>query len=429
MKKKLIEFAKKPFVKNVLILSSGTAGAQAIAMLSSPIVTRLYGPEAYGIMGAFVAIISIISPIAALTMPIAIVLPKSDKEARGLVKLSLIITIIIAGLIGLLLILFNNFIIEVFNFQNVSGYLFLIPIVILMAGLLEVTEQWLIRNKQFSVSAKVVLLQAIIVNGGKVGFGFFNPVASVLIAFSAFTQGIKAALVYLLTKNYTHRISFNLLKIKVSIKDTLKKYKDFPLFRAPEVLINGVTQNMPLILMATFFGPVAAGFYSICKTVLNAPSNLIGNSVGNVFYPKISEAANNNENLPRLIKKATFALSIVGAVPYGIIVLFGPWLFNFVFGEGWVVAGEYARWVALWSYFSFINKPSVKALPVLSAQAFQLKYTIIILVTQTISLLIGFYVFSSDKIAVAIFGITGALLNVGLIFITLRISRKFKGDK
>jgi len=43
------------FVRNVAIVATGTAGAQAITMAFSPINTRLYGPEAFGILGTFTA--------------------------------------------------------------------------------------------------------------------------------------------------------------------------------------------------------------------------------------------------------------------------------------------------------------------------------------------------------------------------------------
>jgi O-antigen/teichoic acid export membrane protein len=65
-------------VRNVTIVASGTAGAQVITMAFAPLITRLYGPEAFGLLGTFVAILGIVTPLAALTYPIAIVLPKSD---------------------------------------------------------------------------------------------------------------------------------------------------------------------------------------------------------------------------------------------------------------------------------------------------------------------------------------------------------------
>ena len=126
-----------------------------------------------------------------------------------------------------------------------------------------------------------------------------------------------------------------------------------------------------------------------------------------------------------MIRKSTLILGAIGIIPFGLVIAFGPWLFSFVFGDDWVTAGEYARWIALWSYFGFMNRPSVRSLPVLSAQQFHLYYTILMLVSRMLVLFIGFQVFNSDKIAIAFFGISGAILNIGLIIITTIISKKF----
>src|SRR5699024_10970197 len=104
---------------------------------------------------------------------------------------------------------------------------------------------------------------------------------------------------------------------------------------------------------------------------------------------------------------------------------FGPPLFAFVFGTEWVTAGEYARWIALWVFFMFINQPSVRALPVLSAQAFHLKFTFFTLITRTTVLAIGYFVFSSDLVAVALFGVSGGMLNIILILMSIQRSRNF----
>lgn len=425
MKNKINSIISKPFVRNVMIMATGTAAAQVISIFMSPVITRLYGPEAYGVMGTFMAIVAILTPIASLTYPIAIVLPKSDVEAKGLIKISLTICIITAVIISLLLWLFNQTIVDLFHLNEIRGFLYLIPITILCAGILQVTEQWLIRTKQFKITAKVTFIQALLSQGSIVGIGLFYPMAQILVIIQSLREGLKAALMFLFVRRKDGDYLFD-LKSKGAFKKTLlKKYYDFPVFRAPEVFLNGLSQSLPILMLTSFFGPVSAGFYSISKTVLNLPVQLIGKSVGDVFYPRVSDAANNNENLTRLIKKATIALAIIGIIPFGIVIIFGPWLFSIIFGSAWLNAGEYARWVALWSFFAFINLPSVKSLPVLSAQAFQLKYTIFMLITRIVMLSIGYFVFSSDKVAIALFGISGAILNLGLILITLKISKKY----
>lgn len=429
MKSKLLALINKPFLRNIIVLSLGTAAAQIIGILASPIITRLYGPETYGLMGTFTTIISIIAPVAALTYPIAIVLPKDDREALGLIKLSLLITTVISILILLLLIFFNKQIIVLFNIEDIAPFLIFIPFIIFLAGLLQVMEQWLIRTKQFVISAKATLFQSILVNIGKVGIGFFHPIASVLILFTSLSQGIKATFIFLFIKNTNFLVSLKNATDKISFIKLSRKYKDFPLYRSPQTFIDAITQGLPVLMLASFFGPASVGFYNIGKTVLSIPSSLIGKSVGDVFYPELSKAANNNSSITKILLKGTFLLIGIGILPFGVIIIFGPQIFSFVFGPDWLVAGEYARWISLWSFSSFILQPSLRALPVLHAQRFHLLYTIVSLIIRLLLLGLGNFVFSSDIVSVALFGVSSGILNMILISITLLRSNKIDLSK
>src|SRR5690625_3175705 len=107
---------------------TGTTSAQLISMGLSPIITRLYGPEAFGIMGTFNSMVSIILPIVALTYPYAIVLPKNIVEALGIVKLSIYITVSFSTIILVFIYIFQDLIVTTFNLYEISPYLFLIPV-------------------------------------------------------------------------------------------------------------------------------------------------------------------------------------------------------------------------------------------------------------------------------------------------------------
>ena len=78
---------RSSFLKSVILVASGTAGAQVINLLASPIITRMYGPDAFGLLGTFIAFLGVLTPIAALSYPLAIVLPSSDREAKDLLVL------------------------------------------------------------------------------------------------------------------------------------------------------------------------------------------------------------------------------------------------------------------------------------------------------------------------------------------------------
>ncbi|MFD1362325.1 lipopolysaccharide biosynthesis protein [Lentibacillus salinarum] len=424
MKTIICQFSKKPFVRNVVIMTSGTAAAQLIAVAASPIITRLYGPEVYGMMGVFQSTAQIIVPIAALTYPVAIVLPKSDQDAKGIMRLSIYISIALSVLSLLLLLIFNKPIVELFNIEEIAPYTFLFPLVILFSGLMQVNEQWLIRTKQFRITAKTMFYRSLFINGGRVGIGFYYPVAAVLISLTAVENGFRALMMRLHIRKSTYKLNDSDYN-KSPLKSLAKKYKNFPIYRSPHVFISALSQNMPVLLLTFFFGPASAGFFAIGRTVLNVPSQLIGKSIGDVFYPRISEAINKKEHITKPIIKATVALFIVGIIPYGIIMAFGPSIFSLVFGSDWSTAGEYARWMAFWVFCMFLNRPSTKALPAMFAQAFQLKYATFTLVIRFLAFVTGYYFFSDDLIALAFFSIVAGLLSLGLIMLTLLISKKF----
>ncbi|GIN69619.1 polyhydroxyalkanoate synthase [Bacillus sp. J14TS2] len=425
IKNRLNAYKNSSFVKQVTIMVTGTAGAQAITLVTSPLITRLYGPEAYGLMGVFIAFIGFIIPISALTYPIAIVLPDNKKDALGLGRLSLYISLIFAIIFTLLIIFFGEEMVTLFRIDEISSFLYFIPIVIFFSGLLQVIEQWLIRTKQFKITSKVVLFYTTIFQGSKVALGLFYPFGWMLISLTAFSNGMKAFLMFIFNKEKEKLPKVNFKKELLLIKNLAKKYKDFPIYRSPQVFLNAATQSIPILMLGAFFGPASAGFYTISRTALSLPVQLIGKSVGDVFYPRISEAAIKGENLNYLIKKATISLFFVGIIPFGLIILFGPWLFSFVFGEEWKVAGEYSRWLALRSFLTFVTRPSIISMPVLSAQSFHLKYTVLSLIINILSLAIGNFIFTNDVISIALFGFSSALLNIILILIVLKKAKRY----
>ncbi len=425
MKSQLKVLIRKPFIRNVISLSSGTVVAQIINMLFSVLLTRLYGPVSYGIMGSFQAIISIIIPVAALSYPLSIVLPKDNRTALGLSNISLLITGINALVATILLFIFNDKIVHILNIEGVSTYIYLVPLVLVFSGIFQTLEKWLMRQQEFNILAKSVVTESLFTNSSKFLIGLIYPSASVLTFFTALKNGIKTFVIIIYTKMFTFKSS-NLLSF--SLKELIRlasKYKDFPLYRAPNQFLNSITSNLPLLLLTSLFGPASAGYFSIGRTVLGVPSTLIGKSVGDVFYPRISKAVNNKERIAPMLKKSTMYLAIIGIIPYGIIILFGPQLFSIIFGKEWVTGGKYAQLLSIWIFMDFLRLPSVNTLPVLKKQNLLLLFTTLLLLIQTVSFFIGYYVFNSDVTAILLFSLSGAILNMLLIVITYFQSKKY----
>ena len=410
---KLKHITESPFFRNVMVVASGTAGAQAISMVFSPFITRLYGPENYGIMGTFMASLTMLAPLAAMGYPTAIVLPKEESTAARLIKLSIWVALGTTAMLLVALLVAGNQIARLTNVSALGNYIYLLPLALFFSACLAVSAQYVIREKLFLIRAKAAVSQALLVGVLKVGIGFISPSAVVLVAISALASLFHTFFILLGLKNAGVRIPKP--SHAPELMEAAKLYRDFPIYRAPQNFINAVSQGLPVLLLASFSGAAAAGFYSLARTVMILPVNLIASSVGEVFYPHVTEAFYQRKRQAPLIVKATLGLALVSVAPFSMVFLVGPWLFGWVFGADWIMAGEYARWVSLMIFFNFINKPSVAAIPVLGLQRGLLIYEIFSTGTKLLALYLGFIIFDDALLAIILFSLFGAVAYTVLI--------------
>ena len=100
---------KSEFNRNILTLMTGTTIAQAIPIAISPILTRIYTPEDFGIFAIFLAITIIIGSIANGRYELAIMIPKKDEDAINIFALGFIITTSISLLLLVLVLIFQTY--------------------------------------------------------------------------------------------------------------------------------------------------------------------------------------------------------------------------------------------------------------------------------------------------------------------------------
>ena len=428
IKNKLQKVWQNRLVKSVLMVASGTAGAQAIGMVLIPFITRTYGPEVYGTLGAFLALTSVLTTLAGLAYPIAIVLPKNDNAAKALVKLSLLIVTIISVVVLITLWLAGDWIMPKLAATSLMSFMFLIPVVMFLSACQEIAQQWLIRKKAFKGIANVSIVHSIVNNGSQAIAGIFAPLAAVLIGIYTLAIAFRVVLTSYIGKKVTNTAD-TVDQKKISLKEVAYEYRDFPMYRAPQVVLNSASASLPVLMLTAFFGPAAAGFYTLTRTVLGLPATLLGASVQSVFYPHFNDAVlAKNKTLPLLLK-ATGALAAIGIWPFLIVILFGPFLFEFVFGAEWREAGHYAQWLSVWLFFGLINRPSVSSIPVFRMQRWFLGYEIGSVSLRAGAIYVGFFYFSSALAAVAVFSIAGAILSILLTIKTFVTAKRFDQEQ
>lgn len=419
---KIRQLTQSKFARNVAVVATGTAGAQAIAMAFSPAITRIYGPETFGAMGTFIAIFEMVSPLAALSYPLAMVLPKQDSDAIGLAKISLWIALLTSLITALVLILFKTPIVEAFNLHAIEPYLLILPVTMFFSVLMTISSQWTIRKRLFNLKAKSAILQAFIIGLMKAGLGLLNPSAVILIGTTSFGYLLQAILigVGVREKNKEDKEDKPSKLSNYEATGLLKQYKDFAYYRTPQIFLNSVGQSLPILMLANLFTPAAVGFYVLARTVLFVPSNLIGTSVAEVFYPKFVETIRNGESGKKLLVKACATLAAIGSLPYLVLIAFGPWLFALIFGADWKEAGEYSRWMSIWLFVVLVTRPIIAAIPALSLQGLFLAFEAIAVLIRVLAILIGYLWMGTALGAVMAFSVSNVIIYTALTFLIVR---------
>ena len=78
----------------------GAGAGQLSLLLATPILTRLYSPETFGLAASFISIVGLLSVVAGLRFEQAIPIPDSDEEARSLAQLSIALVAVTALVIS-----------------------------------------------------------------------------------------------------------------------------------------------------------------------------------------------------------------------------------------------------------------------------------------------------------------------------------------
>jgi O-antigen/teichoic acid export membrane protein len=417
--KRIKKILKSKFNRNVLLIAGGTAFAQIVNVCLTPIISRIYMPEEYGVLSVFIAIISTFSVISSLRYELAIPIAKNDHSAHSILFLCFIILILFVSFFTLFICFFKDWFLGLFEAEVLRNYFIIIPIGIFFSGLFLILIQFAMRKRAYKVITRVKVNQSITGNVTKIVLGLlgFGPLGLLFGQILKSSAGIGTVYFSVVRKN-------KILK-KNTIKDlklVAKRYKNFPLFSMPFRLLNAFSVQLPVFFISAFYGEKIVGFFGFANSIVNVPITLISTSVANVFY---SEAANLGKSKANEIKKLSNnlikKLFFLSLIPVLTLLFFGPVLFSFIFGENWVKAGEFARILSIMIFSRILFHPISLIYDIFEEQ----KKALILSMFKILMLIAGFFISEffnfSSNLTIMIFSLTMSANYLINYFIAQRI--------
>lgn len=419
---------KNKFSRNIVTLVTGTAMAQAIPLALSPILTRLYTPEDFGILAIYVSVSAVFTVLVSLKYDIAIIIPEKDEDSANITILSIIIASIISALMFLITFFFN---IEIATFLSdkkeeaivLSKWLYFVPFSVLFMGIFNAISFWFNRKALYKRMAASKVINTSGMTGVQVSSGFLSHTPLGLLA--GFAAGRFFSVLFLIYKFRKDKNSVFSKVNKNKMLLLLKRYKRFPYFTLPAEFINVISNQLPIFVIGKYFGGVILGNYSLMERVLNAPISLLGRSVLDVFKQRASEDYVKFGNCRYIFVKTFKTLVLLSIFPTIVLFFLSPFVFGIVFGEEWRVAGEFAQIFSVLFFFKFTASPLSYMFNIAEKQHYDMYWQIGLLIFAIISFVIGIQ-YNNVKVALISFVASYSLMYMLNIYLSYTFA---KGNK
>ena len=338
--------------KNVLMLMTGTTIAQAIPIALSPILTRLYSPEDFGMFALFLSVVSILAIMVTGRYEIAAMLPKRKQDALALVLLSILINICLSFLLLMAVIAFNRDIVEWFSSAMVSSWLYWIPVSVFLTGLYQSFYSYANREKAY----KNMSVSRVMQNGT-------TGLVSLLVGITKLSSsGLIIGLIVgrlAAVMNFAGMIRKECL---VSLNGKrmyllAKRYQRFPKIDIWAALASVSSNHSIPLLMNALFSATITGYYFLIQRILAAPTVLISSAIKDVFKEIAIREYQQYGHAKKAFSKTFVKLLAIAIVPYALFFLYAEEVIVVIFGADWVIAGEYARALTPMLFLQFIVSP------------------------------------------------------------------------
>lgn len=335
------------FWTSVAVLVSGVALSQLIGLFTTPIVSRLYNPAAYGEYAIIVSTASIVANVASLGLGSAIMVAKTDEESEDVFVVSFFSTLFLATLIlGIMLIVspFRHF----FDFgANYLGGCFLVYGFVITNSLSCLLNIYINRKRLNRVLFYNSLISSLATLFITIPLGILKS-GSIGLLSAYILSGIIANIQMIYHSNPFRRLPrFN------TFISVYKNYKNFILYQYPSNFIGDFAIQIPTQVFSSTFGNANLGSYSMNEKILGIPSRLIGTPINTIYFRTASEYSKEGKNLEEFTYSLVTKIMLLALIPILITVIWGQEIFKWVLGTTWGEAGRLAGFLIVQYVFMF----------------------------------------------------------------------------
>lgn len=418
MKEQLKQLSRNQFLKNVSTLVFGTIISQAVVVLSSPLLSRLFSVEAFGILAIFTSFTIFFAVLSTGRYEFAIGLPESDDKALKVFKLIIYTGASVSILYFVIIFLLK----AVFKIYDKTGFLvqdesYIAPLYIFFIAIYSALGYWKQRKKEYK---KITIANALQVVS--------TTIFSILFGILKFDSGmIWGLIIGVFTSSFylffTEKKLIKTIIRQKDIKSVAKEYYSFPRYMIFSDLSLTASQQFIPILFSALYSTTIVGFFSMANRMLRLPNIVITSSIGNVFRNDAIDEIREKGNCEQLYKSTFKKLVLMSFPCYFVLFIISPYIFELIFGEKWYEAGVFARIISVFLLVEFIATPLNTLFYVREKQKLLMRLQFLNAILGGIMIFLGAKLFMSPSISLVLFSINSLIFNILFLFLSFKISK------
>ena len=355
--------------------------------------------------------------IATGHLEMAVLIARKDSDALQLAISSIVLAGIFSALILCAVMLWGTQSATLSGQPDIELWLYIVPCSIFFFSIYKVTLHWLNRKNDYMQMSQTRVIQSGSISALQIVLGLFAKMNIGLAAADCLGRAIALALILGRIKRTTKLPSYNRLK-QIAL---LRRYRKFPLLGSPAGLLNTLSLQAPYATIPMLLGSAIGGMYFLVFRVLMMPVALLGESMMEVFRKKALENLDKQGTCKPVFLRTLAFLIIIGLPPMALLLLFGPELFAFVFGEEWRTAGFYAGILAPMAFLRLVCAPLSSVLHIREKLQLIFWLQLLFFMMVIISLSLG-WLYKDPVILIASLSVSGCLFYLLQVVNSFRLS-------
>lgn len=380
-----------PYLKSLLVLTSGTFISQIVPIIFYPIVARIFSTEQFGSASIFVQITTILSVLCSGSYQYAIFVVRKKKEALNLLSFVIAISLFFLLAIGVVFFICRDGISKLLN-EPLFHYLFFSPIIGAFAIIIyQSYNEWSVRQKQYGQLSTNKVINSFSVSISELLIGWINNgvAGNGLIVGELIGRCISAlSCIFSIIIKQSHLLKFIHIK---SFFHIAFKYSSFPKYIMTGKLINTIACSIPFFYLAMVYTKEQVGLFSMANSIIVIPSTVITLAVSDVFRQRANDDYAKTRSCRRILIKTIIPISLISACGFLLLFIIAPSIFSFVLGDKWYQAGIYARYLIPMMATSFVSEVAKPILIIADKKNFDFLWQVLFLLSMLITIVIDYH--------------------------------------